>query len=104
METIYEEPVEQKMEDIVVSAWKKTVITHFERILKEGGDDMNRRIQAILDERRKSLESFGYKHRVYPEPELPCSETEEESDEESEEGDEIDEFWEEESRLASEEE
>jgi hypothetical protein len=103
METIYEEPVEQKMEDIVVSAWKKTVLTHFERILKEGGDDMNRRIQAILDERRKSLESFGYKHRVYPEPELPCSETED-SDKESEESDEIDEFWDEESRLASEEE
>jgi len=103
METIYEEPIEQKMEDIVVSAWKKTVITHFERILKEGGDDMNRRIQAILDERRKSLESFGYKHRVYPEPELPCSETED-SDKESEESHEIDEFWDEESRLASEEE
>jgi citrate synthase len=101
METIYEKPVEQKMEDIVVEAWKKTVLAHVERILKEGGDDMERRIQAIFEERRKSLQSFGYGHRIYPEPELPYSEMEEESDKED---DEIDEFWEEESRLASDEE
>jgi len=103
METIYEKPVEQKMEDIVVEAWKKTVLAHVERILKEGGDDMERRIHSILAERRRSLESFGYKHRIYPEPQLPCSETED-SDKESEESHEIDEFWDEESRLASEEE
>jgi len=103
METIYEEPVEQKMEDIVVRAWKKTVLAHVERILKEGGDDIERRIQAIFEERRKSLQSFGYAHRIYPEPELPYSEMED-SDKESEGGDEIDEFWEEESRLASDEE
>jgi hypothetical protein len=100
METIYEEPVEQKMEDIVVDAWNKTVLKHMERILKEGGDDMERRIHSILEERRRSLESFGYKHRIHPEPKIPCSEMEESDNEE----DEIDEFWEEESRIASDEE
>jgi hypothetical protein len=100
MDTIYEEPVEQKMEDIVVDAWNKTVLAHVERILKEGGDDMERRIHSILAERRRSLESFGYKHRIYPEPQLPCSEMEESDNED----DEINEFWEEESRLASDEE